>query len=58
MVDPAATTCGLQEMLSFLADPTKATDTSCVADMAPLDFGTPPAEWLGAVGIKDIFENP
>jgi hypothetical protein len=31
---------------------------SCIAGMAPLDFGNPPADFLAAVGIQDLWENP
>jgi pimeloyl-ACP methyl ester carboxylesterase len=58
MVDPNARTCGVQVMLSFLADPSRSPDTSCIAGMAPLDFGHPPAQWLAAVGVQDLWENP
>jgi pimeloyl-ACP methyl ester carboxylesterase len=58
MVDPNAPGCGWQVILSFLADPTKPPDTSCIAGMAPLDFGNPPPEWMAVVGIKDLWENP
>lgn len=58
MVDPGAYSCGWQVLLSFLADPTQPPDTSCIAGMAPLDFGNPPAEFLAAVGIQDLWENP
>jgi pimeloyl-ACP methyl ester carboxylesterase len=50
--------CGWQVIQSFLADPTKAPDTSCIAGMAPLDWGNPPAWWLARVGITDLWENP
>jgi len=58
MVDPGADACGWQVMRSFLADPSKPPDTSCITGMAPLDFGKPPAEFLAAVGIQDLWENP
>ena len=58
MVDPAAYGCGWQVAQSFLADPAKAPDTSCIKGMAPLDFGNPPAWWLARVGIQDLWENP
>lgn len=56
-VDPDARHCGEQVMLSFLADPSKAPDTSCIAGVAPLDLGSPPAYWLARVGIADLWEN-
>jgi pimeloyl-ACP methyl ester carboxylesterase len=58
MADPRAPTCGLQVLLSFLADPSRPPDTSCIALMAPLDHGNPPASWLNTVGIADLWENP
>jgi pimeloyl-ACP methyl ester carboxylesterase len=58
MADLAAPGCGSQVVQSFLADPTRPPDTSCIAGMAPLDFGHPPAEWLALVGIQDLWENP
>jgi hypothetical protein len=57
MVDPNAQNCGIQVLLSFLTDSTKAPDTSCVAGMAPLDFSNPPADWMATVGITDLWEN-
>jgi pimeloyl-ACP methyl ester carboxylesterase len=57
MVDPVEDTCGVKIMQSFLADPSKPPDTSCIAGMAPLDFGNPPADWLSVVGISDLWEN-
>jgi hypothetical protein len=50
--------CGLQVMMNFLREPSSAPDTSCIADMPPLDFGTPPGWWLAEVGIQDLWENP
>jgi len=44
--------------LSFLANPSAAPDTSCIAQMLPLDFGSPPAKWMAAVGIEDLWANP
>ena len=58
MADLTAPGCGWQIVLSFLANPTKPPDTSCIAGMAPLDFGNPPSEWLARVGIQDLWENP
>ena len=58
MADPDAYGCGWQVVQSFLADPTKAPDTSCIKGMAPLDFSNPPAWWLARVGITDLWENP
>jgi hypothetical protein len=58
MADLNAPGCGWQVIQSFLSDPTKAPDTSCIAGMAPLDFANPPPEWLALVGIKDLWENP
>jgi hypothetical protein len=58
MVDPRGDSCGQQVMMSFLADPSRAPDTSCIAGMAPLDFGNPPQQWLDDIGIKDLWENP
>jgi hypothetical protein len=58
MKDPTAPTCGFQIVQSFLTDPSKAPDASCIAGMAPLDYGNPPPEFLARVGIKDLFENP
>jgi len=58
MADPAAYGCGWQVVQSFLANPTKAPDTSCIKSMAPLDFSNPPAWWLARVGITDLWENP
>jgi pimeloyl-ACP methyl ester carboxylesterase len=58
MVDATTCGCGRQVMQSFIADPTKAPDTSCIAGMAPLDWGNPPAWWLARVGITDLWENP
>jgi len=56
--DFAARGCGFQIMKSFLTDPGKAPDTSCIADVAPITFSAPPPEWLGVVGIADLWENP
>jgi pimeloyl-ACP methyl ester carboxylesterase len=58
MVDPRADSCGQQVMVSFLAEPHKAPDTSCIAGMAPLDYAHPPQQWLDDVGIQDLWENP
>lgn len=57
MTDLTVPSCGWQVVQSFLADPTKAPDTACIAGMAPFDFGSPPAEWLALVGIQDLWEN-
>jgi hypothetical protein len=58
MADLTAPSCGAQVVQSFLADPTRPPDTSCIAGMAPLDFGHPPPEFLALVGIQDLWENP
>jgi hypothetical protein len=58
VADPAATPCGLQVMLSFLANPSLPPDTSCIAAMPALDYGNPPAKWLATLGIADLWENP
>jgi hypothetical protein len=50
--------CGWRVIESFLADPMAPPDTTCIAGMAPLDFGNPPATWLAEVGIPDLWENP
>jgi pimeloyl-ACP methyl ester carboxylesterase len=57
MVEPAAPGCGWQVIRSFLEDPTRAPDTSCISGMMPV-FGTPPKEWFDLVGIQDLWENP
>lgn len=58
MSTPHAHDCAWQITQSFLADPSKAPDTSCTTGMAPLDFGQPPAEWLARVGIQELWESP
>jgi hypothetical protein len=50
--------CGWLVIESFLADPSKKPDTSCIAGMAPLGFGNPPTAWLARVGVQDLWENP
>jgi hypothetical protein len=49
--------CGWQVVESFLSDPSKAPDTSCIGNTAPRDWGSPPSYWLSAVGITDLWEN-
>jgi pimeloyl-ACP methyl ester carboxylesterase len=56
--DLTAAGCGYQIIQSFLSDPTRAPDTSCIAGMMPIDFGNPPAEWMSLVGIQDLWEGP
>jgi pimeloyl-ACP methyl ester carboxylesterase len=58
MADLTAPGCGWQVVQSFLADPTRPPDTSCIAGMAPIDFGNPPTEFLRLIGIQDLWENP
>ena len=58
MTDLTAPSCGWQVVQSFLADPTVPPDTSCIAAMAPLDFGNPPMEYMAVAGIQDLWENP
>ena len=57
MLDPAAPGCGWQVIRSFLEDPTRSPDTSCIAGLAPV-FADPPKEWFDLVGIQDLWENP
>jgi hypothetical protein len=59
MADPSMFySCGWLVIESFLADPSKKPDTSCIAGMATLDFGNPPKAWLARVGVQDLWENP
>lgn len=57
MSDLAAPGCGAQIMASFLSNPSERPDTSCIAQMAPIDFVSPPPEWLALVGIDELWEN-
>jgi pimeloyl-ACP methyl ester carboxylesterase len=58
IADPGVAGCGLQVVLGFLANPSQPPDTSCIAALAPLDYGSPPAKWLATLGIADLWENP
>jgi hypothetical protein len=50
--------CGYQILLSFLADPTSAPDTSCASSARPVSFAPDPGlaqEWFGT---SDLWDNP
>ncbi len=49
--------CAWDVAQSFLADTSRAPDTSCLTQMAPLDWGSPPPAWLEVVGIAQLWEN-
>jgi pimeloyl-ACP methyl ester carboxylesterase len=53
-----AFSCASLVMQSFLNDPSKAPDTSCIASLPSLDFGKPDSQWLAGVGVQDLWENP
>ncbi len=56
MKDPLQPGCGFVIAQSFLAHPERSPDTSCVADMAPVDFAARPASLLTAIGVEDAWE--
>jgi pimeloyl-ACP methyl ester carboxylesterase len=58
MADDRAPMCAQQVLVSFLADPSRPPDTTCIAGMAPIDYGNPPVRWLNTVGVADLWENP
>jgi pimeloyl-ACP methyl ester carboxylesterase len=49
--------CGTQVILSFLGNPGVAPDTTCMADMKPLDFRGSPELAQAALGTADLWEN-
>lgn len=49
--------CGTKMIMSFLENPTAPVDTSCVADVVPLDFTNPRTSWTTALfGTTDAWE--
>jgi pimeloyl-ACP methyl ester carboxylesterase len=55
--DDTYSTCGFDVMMDFLDDPTTEPDTSCLADILPIDFNGR-ADYVGFVfGTSDMWEN-
>jgi pimeloyl-ACP methyl ester carboxylesterase len=53
-----APTCGIQMLASFVEDPRGTPDTTCLADLAPVDFsGGDPALVQQLFGTEDAWEN-
>jgi pimeloyl-ACP methyl ester carboxylesterase len=50
-------TCGTQMIMSFMADPTAALDTSCLGDLKPVAFTEDPAIVQALFGTSDMWEN-
>jgi hypothetical protein len=49
--------CGMQIMLSFLADPAAEPDTACLGDLSPVDFAGVPEYVEYLFGASDLWEN-
>ncbi|UQA60733.1 alpha/beta fold hydrolase [Polyangium aurulentum] len=54
---PPHTPCGMSMLQKFVEDPLAPVDTSCVADVVPLDFHGDPAMAEVLLGTKDLWEN-
>lgn len=55
---PNAPTCGIQMLASFVRDPKAAPDTSCLDDLAPVDFAGGGSELVRQLfGASDAWEN-
>jgi pimeloyl-ACP methyl ester carboxylesterase len=55
---PGSPSCGIQMMASFVEDPKGAPDTTCLDDLAPVDFsGGDPALVQQLFGTEDAWEN-
>ncbi|MBX3224209.1 MAG: alpha/beta fold hydrolase [Labilithrix sp.] len=49
--------CGTRMIMGFLEDPKRAVDTSCIADVVPLDFSNPRTAFTSALfGTTDAWE--
>jgi pimeloyl-ACP methyl ester carboxylesterase len=51
------TPCGLAMFAAFVDDPLAPVDTSCLADIVPLDFHGDPATVAAMLGTADAWEN-
>lgn len=49
--------CGTKMIMAFMENPTAPVDTSCIADVIPLDFTNPKTQWTTALlGTTDAWE--
>lgn len=54
---PGAYTCGVQMMVDFIDNPLVAPDSTCLADILPIDFTGVPGWSQYLFGTEDMWEN-